>query len=97
MSDNHIASLFNKVTQNINEDLKDFAPLKTICNKYNQQPAHVVLAIAAVVLLFTLIGLLGHTFVTIFGVAYPGYMSLKVNIRIFRQSIKIRMMKVVIG
>lgn len=77
-SENQIKTILDEITKNINEDMKDFAPLRNICEKHGQQPAHVVLITATVMFLFTSFGLFGHTFVTLFGFVYPAYMSLQV-------------------
>lgn len=77
-SENQIKNIIESITKNINEDLNDFMPLKSVCRKYNQQPAHVVLIVVGAVLLLTSIGLFQHVFVTLFGLLYPAYMSFKV-------------------
>lgn len=78
-SENQIKNILESITKNINEDLKDFTPLKSICQKYDQQPAHVVLIGVIVLILLTSIGLFQHVFITLFGLLYPGYMSFKVH------------------
>jgi receptor expression-enhancing protein 5/6 len=78
-SENQIKNIIEGITKNINEDLKDFTPLKSICQKYDQQPAHVVLILVAGVLLLTSIGIFQHVFITLFGLLYPAYMSFKVR------------------
>ena len=85
-SENQIKNIIESITKNINEDLKDFTPLKSVCQKYNQQPAHVVIIVVAAVLLLTSIGLFQHVFVTLFGLLYPAYMSFKVISSRFRPS-----------
>lgn len=87
-SENQIKNIIESITKNINDDFKDFTPLKSVCQKYDQQPAHVVLIIVAVVVLLTLIGLFQHVFITLFGLLYPAYMSFKVNVCGFRPSMK---------
>lgn len=78
-SENQLKNILESITKNINEDLKDFTPLKSVCQKYDQQPAHVVLIAVVAVLLLTSIGLFQHVFITLFGLLYPGYMSFKVS------------------
>lgn len=56
-SDNQVKTIIESITKNINEDLKDFTPLKTICDKYNKDPSHVVLIFMAVFILLTMLGL----------------------------------------
>ena len=85
-SENQIKNIIEGITKNINEDLKDFTPLKSVCQKYNQQPAHVVIIFVATVLLLTSIGLFQHVFITLFGLLYPAYMSFKVTYSTFRPS-----------
>ena len=84
-SENQVKAILDDITKNINEDMKDFAPLRTLCEKHGQQPAHAVLATAAAMLLCTSFGLFGHTFVTLFGFVYPAYMSLQVIARLLRR------------
>ena len=85
-SENQIKNIIESITKNINEDLNDFTPLKSICRKYDQQPAHVVLIVVGAVLLLTSIGLFQHVLITLFGLLYPAYMSFKVPIRVCRPS-----------
>lgn len=85
-SENQIKNIIESITKNINEDLNDFTPLKSVCRKYDQQPAHVVLIVVGAVLLLTSIGLLQHVLVTLFGLLYPAYMSFKVSPCLFRPS-----------
>lgn len=84
--DNQIQSIFESITKNINEDMDDFAPLKSLCNKYQLQPSHVVLIAVALILLLTVLGVFQHIFITLFGLLYPAYMSFKVTIHLCRQS-----------
>ena len=77
-SDNQLRSIFESVTKNINDDMDDFTPLKSACNKFNLEPSHVVLVGVAAVLLLTAFGVFQHIFVTLFGLLYPAYMSFKV-------------------
>jgi len=86
-SDNQLRTIFEAITKNINEDMDDFAPLKSICKKYNQQPSHVVLIAVVVILFLTLTGIFQHVFVTLFGLLYPAYMSFKVKLVLLRLSI----------
>ena len=80
IQDNQLRTMFESITKNISEDIKDFKPLHSICDKYNQKPSHVVLIGFIGFLLLTLIGLFGHIFITIFGLIYPAYMTLRVPI-----------------
>lgn len=34
-SDSQLRTIFEAITKNINEDMDDFGPLKSICKKYN--------------------------------------------------------------
>lgn len=81
-SENQVKTIIDSITQNINEDLKEFTPLKTICDKYNKDPSHVVLIFLAVFILLTMLGLFQHVVITLFGLLYPSYMSFKVDITI---------------
>jgi hypothetical protein len=85
-TDNQLRSIFQSVTKNINEDMDDFAPLKSACRKYNAEPSHVVLVLVAAVLLLTVFGVFQHIFVTLFGLLYPAYMSFKVVVLPLRPS-----------
>jgi len=89
-SDNQLRTIFEAISKNINEDMNEFTPLKSVCQKYEKQPAHVVLAVVVGVLLLTLTGLFSHIFVTLFGLLYPAYMSFKVKVTILRPSINNR-------
>ena len=86
-SDNQIRSVFESITRNINEDMDDCAPVKSLSAKLRQEPSHMVIAIVVVVLVLTAIGFFQHIFITLFGLLYPAYMSFKVNFVIFRRSI----------
>ena len=65
--------------KNVREYVKDFKPLISICEKYHQQPAHVVRITFIVFVFLIMIGLFRHIFVTLFGLLYPAYMSLRVK------------------
>lgn len=79
MSDGpQLKQLFKDFIDDIDNDLKDFKPLQTVSDKSNMDPAHIVLIVFGVVIVLTMTGLLGHIFVTIFGMLYPAYMSFKV-------------------
>jgi len=77
--------------------MNDFGPLQSICKKYNIEPAHVVIATVAAVLLLTIFGVFQHIFVTLFGLLYPAYMSFKVFISGLRQSTDHQMKSASIG
>lgn len=87
-SDNQLRTILESITKNIDDDMEDFAPLKSVCDKYNVKPAHAVLIAVGVILLLTLLGVFQHIFVTLFGLLYPAYMSFKVRIPSTRQSTK---------
>ena len=77
-SQNQVKSIFESITRNINQDIDDCTPIKSLSARLNQQPSHIVIGIVAVVLLLTAVGLFQHIFVTLFGLIYPAYMSFKV-------------------
>lgn len=79
-SDNQLRSILESITKNIDDDMDDFGPLKSICRKYDLKPAHVVLIAVGVILVLTVLGVFQHIFVTLFGLLYPAYMSFKVCI-----------------
>ena len=72
--------IFASVAQNIDDDLQQFTPLKNLCDQYKIKPSWVFIPVVVLVILFTLIGLCEHIFVTVFGMLYPAYMSFKVMI-----------------
>ena len=84
-SDNQLKGIFEAISKNINDDMDDFSPLKSVCKKFDLQPAHVVLLAVAGVLVLTILGVFQHIFVTLFGLLYPAYMSFKVSLALLRQ------------
>lgn len=79
MSDTpQLKQLFRDFVNDVNNDLKDVKPLKDFASRLNIEPAFIVLISVVLVIVLTVIGLLGHIFVTIFGSLYPAYMSFKV-------------------
>lgn len=84
--DNQLKTIFENITKGIDEDVHDFTPVRSICDKYNIQPSHFILIVAGSILFFTAIGLFGHIIVTLIGLLYPAYMSYKVSMWLLRQS-----------
>lgn len=87
-SDNQLRSILESITKNIDDDMDDFTPLKSMCSKYNVKPSYIVIAAVAIIILFTLLGVFQHIFITLFGLLYPAYMSFKVQLIILRPSTK---------
>ncbi len=74
-----LMQIINSIMSNMEGDLNNFTPLKKICDQFNIKPSWIFLGVIGVTLLFTIIGLFQHIFVTIFGMLYPAYMSFKVK------------------
>lgn len=87
-SDNQLRGILEAITKNIDDDMDDFTPLKSVCDKYQVKPSIVVMAIVGIILIFTILGVFQHIFVTLFGLLYPAYMSFKVSLSPLRPSTK---------
>ena len=85
-SDNQLRNIFESITKNIDDDMDDFAPLKTAAGKVHMQPSHLVLVSIVAILILTALGVFQHIFVTLFGLLYPAYMSFKVSLSLLRPS-----------
>lgn len=80
-SDNQLRTILESITKNIDDDMDDFTPLKSISSKYNVKPSYIVVAAVAIIIVFTILGVFQHIFITLFGLLYPAYMSFKVQIK----------------
>ena len=75
---NQLNQIFISLTHNIEDDLKSLECCKYLCDQYKIKISWVFLALMNIILAFTIIGWFEHILVTIFGLAYPTYMSFKV-------------------
>lgn len=79
MSPNSILGLFSVVFDDMDEDLKDFEPLKMIASKINIQHSKIFFLGIMLTLLITFVDYFAFTSVAIFGFIYPAYMTFQVK------------------
>ena len=87
-----IKQLYSSVITSVDDDFDDFEPLKKLAERFNLNPAHVVIGIVVFISLFTLATtLLSHVLITVFAMIYPSYMSFKVKLFLCRPFTEARM------
>ena len=65
------------MTENIEDDLNSFTPLKILCDKYKIKISWIFLAVVGIIIIFPLVELFQHIFVTVLECFIPHICHLK--------------------
>jgi len=74
---NPLLETAERIVETVGKDIEHFKPVQDLATKLNVKPGHVVLVGFVVMFLFVLTGIFSELVTSIFGFAYPAYMSFK--------------------
>lgn len=71
-------SLGNSLCDNIDDTFSHFEPVKRLAERISLRPSYILLAFFLITVIMLGTGIFSHLCVTLFGMAYPSYMTFKV-------------------